>query len=220
MSSATAACCCSAAGPPTCWAGGGSSSWPWPCSPWSPCSAAWSAAPGCWSRPGSSRAWRPRSPPRPACHCSPLPSPRARCGTGRSASTPSSGPAVSRWDWSCPACSPRSAGGGRCWCPLRSRPWCWRPRSGSSLVASAPAGPAASSTCQVPSPSPAPCSCSSTRWYRPSRRAGHRPGRWARSPGSPCCSGCSSRPSGEAAIRWCRSAFSPRRGSGGRTSGP
>src|SRR5438045_379225 len=43
-----------------------------------------------------------------------------------------------------------------------------------------------------------------------SRRAGARPGPSARSRSSPCCSGCSSRSSGAAATRWCRSASSPR----------
>src|ERR1700758_1565416 len=48
------------------------------------------------------------SPLRPACRCSPRRSPRVRCGTARSASTPSSARAVSRWGWCCPAFSPRS----------------------------------------------------------------------------------------------------------------
>ena len=48
-----------------------------------------------------------------------------------------------------PACSPRSAGGGHCSCPLRSRSSCWAPPSGRFPAASARSGPDASSTCPV-----------------------------------------------------------------------
>ena len=68
---ATAGCCCSAAAPPTCSAGAGCSWSPSPCSPGLAARRPRRRRRAAHREPASSRAWPPRSPPRPACPSSP-----------------------------------------------------------------------------------------------------------------------------------------------------